>query len=571
MIVNFMKHHSTGALTPEARAKQYARYKEGRTYDYVFIGTGNSALTCAALLANAGKRVCMLEAHDIPGGYAQSFTMGEYKFCAQVHYTWGCAPGKQIHEFLKKIGLDKKITFNLLDTDCYDRMVMPDGKKVKIPYGFDKLVDNVEAAYPGQRAPMEKFVRVMQNIRRESRILPERQIKWWEIITKGWQAPTLLKLWARGATLQDVFNDCGLSKEAQAVLIANDGDMFAPPNQLSIFSYTALFGGYNTGAYYPTKHFSYVIDTYAKFITDHPGCDIFYETPVTKITVNKEQGTVSGVECADGKVFTAGTYICNADPQHTANNLIGKEYFPTNYQKRLGYKYSPAGMMIYIGLKPGFDLRKYGLGNFNTWHLEQWDMNTMWKEQLEDHNYTKPWFFISTAALHTNVHGDTPEGCQNIEIATLASYDYFKKLQAKSYVEYNKEKMKLADRLLDLVEKYYVPDLRKHIAVKTIGTSTTNEDFITAPYGNAYGAHLIPKQIGLMRLKAATPFPNFFWCNATSGWAGFHGTCGTGMSLYMDLTGDRFYDASTSPTDDELVARIRKAIAEKKELININL
>jgi len=569
-----MKHHSTGALTPDQITQQDARYKEGREYDYVFIGTGNSALTAACLLANAGKRVCMLEAHDIPGGYSHSFRMGDYKFCAQVHYIWGCAPGKQIYEFLKKIGLERKITFNLLDPDCYDRMVMPDGKKVGIPYGYDQLVEHVEAAYPGQREPMQKFVNILQKIRKESRILPDRQIKLWEVVFKSWQAPTLLRLWIKSATLQSVFDECGLSKEAQAVLIANCGDMMAPPNELSIFSYTGLFGGYNTGAYYPTKHFSFVIDEYAKFITDHPGCDMFYEMPVTKITLLRQGSggqAVSSVVCADGKVFTAGTYICNADPQHTANNLIGRAYFPKGYQKRLDYTYSPAGMMIYIGLKPGFDLHKYGLGNFNTWHLEQWDMNKMWKEQLEDHNYTNPWFFISTAALHTSEHGDTPEGCQNIEIATLAGYDYFKKLQAKSYVEYNKEKMKLADRLLDLVETYYVPDLRKHIAVKSIGTSTTNEDFCLEPYGTAYGADLIPSQIGLKRLKAPTPFPNFYWCNATSGWAGFHGTTGTGMSLYMDLTGDRFYDASKSPTDDELVARIRKAVAEKKELVNTNL
>ncbi len=569
MVLIVMKHHSTGALTPAQITLQDARYNEAREYDYVFIGTGNSALTAACLLANAGKRVCMLEAHDLPGGYAHSFTMGNYKFCAQVHYIWGCAPGKQIYAFLKKIGLEKKITFNLLDPEGYDRMVMPDGKKVKIPYGFDKLIENVEAAYPGQRVPMQRFVNIMESIRKEVRLLPERKIKWWEFITKGWQAPTLLKLWIKNATLQDVFDTCGLSNKAQAVLIANCGDLMAPPKELSIFAFISLFGGYNTGAYYPTKHFSFVIDQYAKFITDHPGCDIYYETPVKKINI--ADGKVVNVECADGKIFSAKTFICNADPQHTANNLIGREYFPKSYRKSLDYTYSPAGMMIYIGLKPGFDLRKYGLGNFNTWHLEQWDMNTMWKEQLEDHNYTKPWFFISTASLHTTDSGDMPEGCQNMEIATVASYEYFKKLQQKSYVEYNKAKMKLADRLLDLVEKYYVPDLRKHIAVKTIGTSTTNEDFIAAPFGNAYGSHLTPTNMGLGRLKAATPFPNLFWCNASGGFAGFHGTTGTGMSLYMDLTGDRFYDTTLEPTDDELVARIRSAIDQKKQLLNTNL
>ncbi|MEK7066676.1 MAG: NAD(P)-binding protein, partial [Patescibacteria group bacterium] len=58
---------------------------DNNRFDYLFIGTGNSALTAAALLTNAGKRVLMLEAHDIPGGYAQSFPWGDYFFCGQVH------------------------------------------------------------------------------------------------------------------------------------------------------------------------------------------------------------------------------------------------------------------------------------------------------------------------------------------------------------------------------------------------------------------------------------------------------------------------------------------------------
>ena len=73
-------------------------------YDYLILGSGNSALTAAALLVNAGKKVCILEAHDIPGGYAQSFKWGDCYFWGQVHYIWGCGPGGKIYEFLKKMG-----------------------------------------------------------------------------------------------------------------------------------------------------------------------------------------------------------------------------------------------------------------------------------------------------------------------------------------------------------------------------------------------------------------------------------------------------------------------------------
>ena len=84
-----MKKHSTGALTKEQIEKQNTLYKEKHEYDYIIIGSGNSALTVGSLLAKAGKKICMLEAHDIPGGYAHTFKRGEYSFCAQIHYIWG--------------------------------------------------------------------------------------------------------------------------------------------------------------------------------------------------------------------------------------------------------------------------------------------------------------------------------------------------------------------------------------------------------------------------------------------------------------------------------------------------
>lgn len=36
----------------------------------------------------------VLEAHDVPGGYAHTFRMRDYRFCAQVHYVFGCGEGE---------------------------------------------------------------------------------------------------------------------------------------------------------------------------------------------------------------------------------------------------------------------------------------------------------------------------------------------------------------------------------------------------------------------------------------------------------------------------------------------
>jgi len=542
---NMAKKSSTSALTQEQHAAQDARYTEGHSYDYVIIGTGSSALTVGALLAHAGYKICLIEAHDIPGGYAQTFHTGEYHFCAQVHYIWGCAPGGKIYEFLKRVGLEKDITFQLLDKNGYDHMVMPYGKRVPIPYGWDKLVANVVAAYPDQQASMEKFVDTLGKVREEFKTFPE-TIKPIDYL-KAFHYPTILKY--RNATLQDLFEECSLSKEAQAVLCANAGDFMLPPEKLSLFMYIALFGGYNTGAYYPTKHFKYYVQRLADFITGHEGCHMYYETPVDKINV--ENGIVTSVGTKDGKTFTAKNFICNGDPQ-TMAQAIGMEKFSEEEKKKLTYKYSQAGVVVYLGLK-GIDLRKYGFGSFNIWHLEDWDMNEMWRE-MGATNFDKPWVFMSTPTLHTDAGGTTPgPDCQILEIASYTEYQPFKDAQDKSYVDYMKLKLKTAEKMIDIVEKKYVPDIRKHIVVKTIGTSVTNEDFCLAPKGNAYGADMIPSQVSKNRLKAKTPFPNFWWCNASSGWAGMYGTVSTGMSLYMDLTGDRFYENAKAPSDDEFI------------------
>jgi len=120
-----------------------------------------------------------------------------------------------------------------------------------------------------------------------------------------------------------------------------------------------------------------------------------------------------------------------------------------------------------------------------------------------------------------------------------------------------RKKQELAEYFIDMVEKDHIPNLRKHIVVKVVGSTTTNEDFVMAPRGNAYGSTMVPGNMGLKRLKAKTPFKNFFWCNASSGYAGFYGTVNTGVSLYMNLTGDRFYTNDVVKSDEELLQAIR--------------
>lgn len=524
-----MKTHSTGALSAEDHQRQDELYQTRPVYDVVIVGTGMAALTVGALLANAGRRVCMLEAHDIPGGYVHSFKMGDFYFCAQIHYIWACAPGETVWRFLHKLDLHEDILFEKLDPDGYDHVLLPDKQRVAIPCGYERLAANIDAAFPGQGPRVKAFTDILDRLTAEVDRLPEK-VRWWQYLTMGWQFRNLLRY--HGKTLQQVFDECDLSREAQAVLIANSGNFMAPPKKLSLLAYNGLFSGYNRGAYYPRRHFKYLIDRLVEFIKERDG-HFYFEQEVTGFVTGEHR--MEAVVTRDGKVFKAPTIICNADPQKMSH-VIGREKFPEKFLAPLSYDYSWTALTVYLGLKD-IDLRDFGFGRHNTWHLEQWDLNQTWDEAMRC-DWSRPWLFMATPTLHTPEGGTAPPGGQILELATAAPYDYFRRLRDHDPRAYRRKKHELENLLIDIVERDHVPNLREHIKLHVAGSPTTNEDYCWAPRGHAYGQSLTPDNMGLGRLRAHTPWPNFFWCNAASGYPGVSGTIGTGVRLYTELTGD---------------------------------
>ena len=106
-------------------------------FDDLVIGAGMAGLSVAALLAQSGRRVLVLEAHDVPGGYAHTFTMKSFRFCAQVHYVFGCGEGETVDRLLARLELRDEVPFVRLDSEGFDHVVVA-GERVRIPNGLAK-------------------------------------------------------------------------------------------------------------------------------------------------------------------------------------------------------------------------------------------------------------------------------------------------------------------------------------------------------------------------------------------------------------------------------------------------
>ncbi len=497
-------------------------------YDYLIIGTGMAGLTVGALLASHGRKVLMLEAHDTPGGYAHTFAMGDYRFCAQVHYIFGCGPGGSVHDFLARVGLADTVSWNRLDPDGFDHVVVA-GERFRIPSGFSSFRDRLLQRFPQDAQPLRAYFDTVIGIADELARVPL-ELRWHDLLAAPFRFPKLLRY--RTWTLQRFYDHVHMPQRLQAVLAGQSGDYLLPPEQVSFVLHVSLIDNYGRGAYYPRKHFFHFIDSVVQKIREQPGCAVLLEHEVQRIVV--EDGRVVGVETKNGQRFSARRYISNVDPAATLA-LAPDAGWPARYRKRLDYEYSCSTYTMYLGVKD-LDLREHGFGSWNVWHYPHDDINRMYRDQLERHDLSNPWLFLATPTLHTDQPGIAPPGHQILEVATCCDYAHFRALRDRDRAAYTKEKLAIRDQIFAVLEANYVPGLRKHLAMRVAGTPLTNAEYCRSPMGNAYGTALTPLQ--LSRVDFETPIRNLFMVNATAGYPSIGGTVGSGMRLYDRLAAD---------------------------------
>ena len=292
-----------------------------------------AGLTVAALLARSGRRVLVVEAHDVVGGYAHTFTLKDYRFCAQVHCIFSCAEGESVHTLLRELGVVDRVPFVRLDPDGFDHAVIA-GERFRIPNGLAKFEARLLARYPQPsfRAPIRRYFSTIAVIAAElaqtgelpSRLTPV------SVLRSLYRFRHVAR-YARW-TLEDFYDNVKMPPRLRAILAGQSGDYLFPPRDVSFLLHVALVTGYDRGAYYPRHHFFHFVDTIANAVRSAPGCAILLEHEVDRIHV--EGGRVSGITTTNGKRLTASRYVSNVDPRRTAQ-LAGEHHFGRRDRRRL--------------------------------------------------------------------------------------------------------------------------------------------------------------------------------------------------------------------------------------------
>ncbi len=207
-------------------------------FDDLIIGSGMAGLAVGALLANSGRRVAVLEAHDEPGGYAHTFRMKEYRFCAQVHYVFNCGEGEKIHELLGKLGLAEEVPFLRLDPEGFDHIVVA-GERTRIPNGLEKLRARLVRRFPEAERALRRYFEIITLLGAE---LDQLDIPAGGLSVAAIRAAVRARhvLYYLRWTLEDLYDKVGMPSRLRAILAGQSGDYLLPPRDVSLLLHVAL-------------------------------------------------------------------------------------------------------------------------------------------------------------------------------------------------------------------------------------------------------------------------------------------------------------------------------------------
>jgi len=124
--------------------------------DVCVIGAGLSGLTDAILLAEAGRKVLVLEHHSIPGGYLQQFRRKGTWFDVGFHWVGSTRPGRPLYKVLDHLQVLSRIEFEPYPEDAAIEY-RSRGRSFAYPTRFDAFVEQALRTWPHEREGILRF------------------------------------------------------------------------------------------------------------------------------------------------------------------------------------------------------------------------------------------------------------------------------------------------------------------------------------------------------------------------------------------------------------------------------
>jgi phytoene dehydrogenase-like protein len=500
--------------------------------DVIVIGSGAGGLTCATALARAGWKVVVVEQHDRPGGWCQSFQLGGFRFSPGVHYIGELEHGGKTRRLFEGLGLGGDLTFRELHPDGYDHLLVG-GERFDVPKGREAFEVALCRRFPSEARGIARYLDTMLQLGRDLDELSAKR-SWQQTLTLPLRATTLLR---HGLTsLGRLLDKCTDDRLLRGFLTVQCGDHALPPERAPAVLHAGVVSHYIDGGYYPVGGGGGIATAFVRSLRRAGGI-VRLQAPAERILVERGgHRRAVGVRLSGGEELFAPHVVSNADPGITFG-LVGRAHLSRRLRLRLARtRYSVSAISLFMGLEG--NLAADGLDSGNYWFFESKDVAGVYRRAATSASLVGeiPAGFLTVTSLKDPTA--RRDGRHTAELFWFAPYAPFLRW-AKSHTGdrpdgYRRFKDDLTQRMLRLLDRI-VPGLRDKVVFAELGTPLTNADYCAATHGNVYGTEKALDQLGPLGFPLHTEIAGLHMCGASTFSHGVLGAMASGLRVAADL------------------------------------
>jgi phytoene dehydrogenase-like protein len=477
-----------------------SNYSGGRDYDLVIIGGGISGLTTGLLwLKNAdAKKALILEKNFYTGGYVTTFERKGYVF--ETTQLIG-----DVRSVLDYLGLD--IELRKYEGTWMRRLVVHGDEvdEYRIPVGPDNFPAYAASLFPDHERRIVKYMDYILSLFAQVRKLKVAPRFTDKMITPL-VAPKVIS--CLSLTYSGLLDRFGLTDtKLRELLETFSAFAGVPPDRASSIQTTGAMISSMTNCYRPRGLFDELPIRMTDLYKDRGG-ELRLRAKVEKILT--ENGKAAGVMVkGDDEPIRARRIVTTIDPIVAMRDLVGEEQLPGAYVEKLkSTLMSVSSINVALGLDDDIDLSEADLDY--PYNLVSTGLGTA--EKLfdgflaGDNAFSRDCFHVGVVCPSLTLGGRNTVTIRCLPFAMNG----WREWRRNDRRRYKAERERWADFFIDIVERHFIKDLRKHIVVKNVATPVTYARYSGCPTGAIYDMASTVRQFGPRRLPLKTPISNLY-------------------------------------------------------------